>query len=128
MPRYWFIPKVLNYQLQILLKYKPKIISFNLGLNFYNYFKYYKRYIIAFSGAIGLLNLVPCWALDGQYILQATLAIYKSGYGSSHNLFDDNNKKPLVYILMMLLGTGLLLLNLILALFSLLYSKISFNL
>ncbi len=76
---------------------------------------------MAFSGAIGLLNLVPCFALDGQYILAAILNLI--GRRNQKNSFTDlgNNKTsyPIVYTFIMMFGSLLLLLNIIVALYNL---------
>lgn len=68
-----------------------------------------------------MLNLVPCFALDGQYILAALLSVNKK----DTNQFINNNetKKPVVYIILMMLGTLLLIINLILSLLSLFSTK-----
>lgn len=85
------------------------------------------RYIVAFSGAIGVLNLVPCFALDGQYILASILNLNRDKTTVS---FIDSNTKPdrqhpFLYVLLMLLGTSLLLLNILLAFASLAFNKFS---
>lgn len=82
------------------------------------------RYMVAFSGAIGLLNLVPCFALDGQYILASALSINKN----SREFVESNNsesQRPVLYVIMMLLGTTLLGLNIIVSFAALAYSKVS---
>lgn len=79
--------------------------------------------MVAFSGAIGLLNLVPCFALDGQYILASALSINKM---SSREFVDSNeSQRPVLYVIMMLLGTTLLALNIIVSFASLAFSKVS---
>lgn len=80
-----------------------------------------QRYIIAFSGAIGILNLVPCFALDGQYILASLLSVNKK----DNNQFVNSNetKKSTVYIIIMFFGTFLLLANLVFSMFNLFSSK-----
>ena len=80
------------------------------------------RYLVAFSGAIGLLNLVPCFALDGQYILAALLSVNKRE--SNQFINANQTKKPTLYLLIMSFGTILLCLNLICSMFNLFSSKI----
>jgi len=79
------------------------------------------RYIIAFSGAIGLLNLVPCFALDGQYILATLLDLHKP----SNDFVESNQpqKRSFTYVVLMMIGTTLLSLNMILAVYSLFSSS-----
>ncbi len=78
--------------------------------------------MVAFSGAIGLLNLVPCFALDGQYILAALLTVNKRT--SSQFINENETKRPILYILIMTFGTVLLSVNLICSIFNLFSSKI----
>ncbi|CAF0952100.1 unnamed protein product [Brachionus calyciflorus] len=99
LPKYKFIPKFLNSGLILLLKY-----------------------IVAFSGAIGILNLVPCFALDGQYILASLLAINKK----SEDFTSIPQKRPFIYIIIIFFGTFLLLVNILLAFVSLTYSKFGY--
>ena len=79
--------------------------------------------MIAFSGAIGILNLVPCFALDGQYILAALLSVNKK----DNNQFINSNeaKKPIAYISIMTFGTFLLFMNLLFSMFNLFSSKLN---
>lgn len=104
-PKFRFIPNFFNSQLLLLLKY-----------------------IVAFSGAIGLLNLVPCFALDGQYILAASLHLI-SQRNSPKNFIDLNSgrdttpgRHQTLYASIMIFGTLLLVLNLFLAIFNLFVS------
>lgn len=102
-PKFRFIPDFLNYQLLLLLKY-----------------------LIAFSGAIGLLNMVPCFSLDGQYILAATLQLFS--YRKQTNFIDLNSasvEHPMLYAVIMVFGTGLLVCNIMLAFYSLYLSKLN---
>lgn len=76
------------------------------------------KYLIAFSSAIAILNLVPCYALDGQHILAAVLL----NRNSRHFISPHNDEHyPKTYNFMLTFGTSLLLLNLLLALFSLFF-------
>jgi S2P endopeptidase len=76
------------------------------------------KYLIAFNGAIAILNLVPCYALDGQHILSAVLLV-----GNSNRFIDSNESEPhqKAYLFLMTFGTLLLTLNLVLALYSLFF-------
>lgn len=83
------------------------------------------RYLIAFSGAIGLLNLVPCFALDGQYILASILSISINNKHKREFVQMNETERPVLYVLMMLVGTSLLVLNILVSFASLAYSKVS---
>uniref|UniRef100_A0A1I8JHN0 Membrane-bound transcription factor site-2 protease n=1 Tax=Macrostomum lignano TaxID=282301 RepID=A0A1I8JHN0_9PLAT len=65
------------------------------------------RYIVSLSGALALLNAAPCYALDGQWILAALLDILIVG---------DAKLRRTVYKSVLTAGTGLLALDLLLAL------------
>ncbi len=81
---------------------------------------------MAFSGAIGVLNLVPCFALDGQYILASILNINKKQtltLGDSRSS-SQQEKHPVIYVILMFFGTGLLLVNILCAFASLMYNKL----
>ena len=92
-PKHKLIPKFLNFQLELLLKY-----------------------VIAFSGAIGILNLVPCFALDGQHILAAILLNKNSKY---YITSEQSAQSIFLYSCIMYFGTSLLFVNLALGLISL---------
>ncbi len=80
---------------------------------------------MAFSGAIGLLNLVPCFALDGQFILASCLLLIGKK-NRSRNFVNDNEESkghPFIYALIMLFGSILLALNMILGLYFLMISS-----
>ncbi len=83
------------------------------------------KYIVAFSGAIGLLNLVPCFALDGQYILAANLHLikHKNKPGNLIDLTPETQGHPMIYAVVMIAGTVLLFVNIFLSLLSLFISK-----
>ncbi|XP_071801549.1 membrane-bound transcription factor site-2 protease-like isoform X2 [Asterias amurensis] len=74
------------------------------------------KYLISFSGALAILNAIPCYALDGQYILKAFM---------EHTLasrISSTSDRNLIYSLILLFGTLLLGANLVLALFALVFS------
>ncbi len=85
---------------------------------------FFFRYLIAFSGAIGILNLVPCFALDGQYILAALLTVNKKNNNQFINTTNEA-KKPIAYFLIMIFGTLLLVINLLFSMFNLFSSKLN---
>jgi hypothetical protein len=68
---------------------------------------------------------VPCFALDGQYILAALLNVNKK---NNHNQFINTTneaKKPIAYFLIMIFGTLLLFINLLFSMFNLFSSKLN---
>ena len=85
---------------------------------------------MAFSGALGLLNLVSCFALDGQDILEAVLTLLlltrrgEAGRLTTIGLEQRQRtaNKTITFAVCMLLGTGLLVVNLLVALGSLFFS------
>lgn len=77
------------------------------------------RYIVAFSGAIGILNLVPCFALDGQFILASLLALNRK----AESFIYVPQKRPLVYVVLIILGSSLLIINIVLAFVSMANAK-----
>ncbi|KAL3316436.1 Membrane-bound transcription factor site-2 protease [Cichlidogyrus casuarinus] len=66
-------------------------------------------YLVSFSGALLLMNVVPCYKLDGQFILSALLELILPcpAFG--------NGFRKRVYSLIMSVGTCLLLANIALA-------------
>lgn len=68
--------------------------------------KFSSRYVGAFSFALAFFNAVPCYGLDGQYILSALIEYY------SPNLHRKHRTKSAFALI---IGTGLLALNVLLA-------------
>jgi hypothetical protein len=62
---------------------------------------------------------VPCFALDGQYILATVLSVNRS----PELVESDQQKLRYVYVVLMTVGTILLLSNIVLGVFSLVASK-----
>ena len=87
-PRHWFVPYLLP---EIILK----LCS----------------YIIKFSGALGLLNLIPCVYFDGQHITAALLELVLS-----HRVPSSTRRK--LEVALTVFGTILLAITLILSFFS----------
>ncbi|CAH8625722.1 unnamed protein product [Heterobilharzia americana] len=67
-------------------------------------------YLFSLSGALVILNVVPCYALDGQWILKAFLDMFLPG------VLPSRPKRNLIFTTILILGSGLLGLNLCLAL------------
>ena len=71
------------------------------------------RYLISLSGALVILNVVPCYALDGQWICHAFIEL------SLASVIPDREMRGLLYSVIILYGTALLLVNVILAMWML---------
>lgn len=67
-------------------------------------------YLFSLSGALVILNVVPCYALDGQWILQALIDLCLTGY------LPCRRKRRIVFRFILFLGTLLLCGNLVFAL------------
>ena len=71
------------------------------------------RYVISLSGALALLNVVPCYALDGQFILLALIEL------SLTSIVPNTEHRGSIYMLIMMFGTILLSANIVVAMWSL---------
>lgn len=71
------------------------------------------KYVISLSGALALLNVVPCYALDGQFILHALIEL------SLTSVVPNTEHRGSIYMLIMLFGTLLLTSNIVVAMWSL---------
>ncbi|VDP89312.1 unnamed protein product [Echinostoma caproni] len=67
-------------------------------------------YLFSLSGALVILNVVPCYALDGQWILKALIDLCLTSY------VPCRRKRQLVFRCVLFLGSVLLCANLALAL------------
>ena len=82
------------------------------------YFPYQSaRYLISLSGALAILNVVPCYALDGQWILLAFIEL------SLRSTIPNSDTRGLIYTIILLFGTVLLSLNILVAMFTLFFSS-----
>lgn len=79
-------------------------------LNWPYFFETVCKYVISLSGALALINVVPCFALDGQFILSALLEL---GFGRGA---ASRQTRQTLYSLIVTFGTLLLLVNILLAL------------
>ena len=71
------------------------------------------RYLVSLSGALALLNMVPCYSLDGQWALFALV---------DHTLtsvIPDEDQRNMLCNVILTLGTLLLAANIMLALWTL---------
>ena len=68
---------------------------------------------MSLSGALALLNAMPCYALDGQWILQA--AIDHLLPTAVHSPSD----RGVIYSLVLIFGTVILIANVVLAMYTL---------
>ncbi|ESO84863.1 hypothetical protein LOTGIDRAFT_221778 [Lottia gigantea] len=73
------------------------------------------KYLISLSGALVILNVVPCYALDGQFICHAFLEL------TLRSTIPDRETRGLIYTLIILYGTILLGLNVIMAMWTLFF-------
>lgn len=71
------------------------------------------RYLISLSGALALLNVVPCYALDGQWILLALTEVLLKPVVASSEV------RAAVNVTVLLFGTCLLSTTILIALWSL---------
>lgn len=74
------------------------------------------RYLVSLSGALAILNVVPCYALDGQFILQAAIELCLS------QVIPDKETRGLLFTVVLLLGTALIVVNILIAMGTLLLS------
>ena len=82
------------------------------------YFSFYSltklfRYLISLSGALIILNVVPCYALDGQWICYAFIEL------ALRSTISDRDTRGLIYTVIILYGTCLLSINVIIAMWAL---------
>ncbi|XP_050391214.2 membrane-bound transcription factor site-2 protease isoform X2 [Patella vulgata] len=74
------------------------------------------KYLISLSGALVILNVVPCYALDGQFICHAFIELmFKS-------TVPDREMRGLIFTLIILYGTCLLGLNVVMAMWTLFFA------
>ncbi|KAK7494826.1 hypothetical protein BaRGS_00013953 [Batillaria attramentaria] len=71
------------------------------------------KYLISLSGALVILNVVPCYALDGQFICHAFIEL------ALRSSVPDPDLRGAIYTLIILFGTLLLALNVIFAMWAL---------
>lgn len=81
-PRTSFLPVNLPYEVQLFLKY-----------------------VLSFSGALGLLNAVPCYALDGQWIALALVEFLAGPFHISSRMKKRIHIGVVAFGSLLLLGT-----------------------
>ena len=74
---------------------------------------FFHRYTVSLSGALALLNMVPCYSLDGQWTLMAFIDYLLPP------LIQNKVTRTILYHVVLLTGTILLLANIIFALWTL---------
>ncbi|CAH1227363.1 MBTPS2 [Branchiostoma lanceolatum] len=102
------------------LYYHAKVSSYMPRFNFLplelpEVLETFCKYLISLSGALAVLNVVPCHALDGQWILSALVDLQLG------KLLPNRRDRDAVAALVSLLGTVLLGANIALALWSLVF-------
>lgn len=103
-------PLDLHYSV-VLSNYVPK--SSIIPLNLPYVLETFSKYLISLSGALVILNVVPCYALDGQWICHSFIEL------SLTSVIQDREIRGLIYSVIILYGTALLLVNVILAMWML---------
>lgn len=103
-------PLDLHYSV-VLSNYVPK--SSIIPLNLPYVLETFSKYLISLSGALVILNVVPCYALDGQWICHSFIEL------SLTSVIPDREIRGLIYSVIILYGTALLLVNVILAMWML---------
>lgn len=68
------------------------------------------RYVVSLSGALAVVNSVPCFALDGQWMLNALLE------ATLVSVVTDRQKRELIGFFLLLAGSALLAANVALGL------------
>lgn len=68
------------------------------------------RYVVSLSGALAVVNSVPCFALDGQWMLNALLE------ATLVHVVRDRQKRELIGFFLLLAGSALLAANVALGL------------
>lgn len=70
------------------------------------------RYVISFSGALAMLNVVPCIGLDGQWIAGAVIDLLFA------KIITNKNKRHVLFLLLVYSGTTLLVVNILLGVYA----------
>ncbi|CAG2113905.1 unnamed protein product, partial [Medioppia subpectinata] len=109
---FWGSPSEL-YQSIVLVKYKPKLTS--LPLLYVYYYETLLRYIISFSLALAVFNVIPCVYLDGQWVINAFIEL-------SLSTRVNDSVKRLVSRVLVSLGTLLLSSCVFIGLYQLLFT------
>ncbi|CAH1798451.1 unnamed protein product [Owenia fusiformis] len=73
----------------------------------------FSKYLISLSGALAILNVVPCYALDGQWILLAFIEL------TLRSTVTSQETRSLIYSILILFGSLLLGTNIFIAMFML---------
>lgn len=68
------------------------------------------RYVVSLSGALAVVNSVPCFALDGQWMLSALLEV------TLVNIVTERQRRELIGFFLLLGGSALLAVNVALGL------------
>lgn len=104
-------PPVYLYHTVSFTSYIPKY-SF-LPLHWPNSLEIYCDYMVKFSGALAVLNMVPVIYLDGYWIFGAVIDLFLSTW-------LDQVARRIVHAVLTLFGSLLLLLNLVIGVWSIL--------
>ncbi|XP_060566706.1 membrane-bound transcription factor site-2 protease-like [Ruditapes philippinarum] len=99
-------PLDLHYSV-ILSNYIPSSLFIPVNLPYA--LETFCKYLISLSGALVILNVVPCYALDGQFICQGFIELML------RSTIPDKEVRGAIYSLTVLFGTVLLALNVIMA-------------
>ncbi|KAK2519679.1 hypothetical protein Q9233_011899 [Columba guinea] len=89
---------------------RQNFLSIDLPVVIETFCKYPLKYLISLSGALAVINAVPCFALDGQWILNSFLE------ATLNSLIVEKQNRELVGFLILLAGSALLAANVALGL------------
>lgn len=102
----------------LLLQYTVGVINYQrrnslLPMEFPNILETFLIYLVSLSGALALLNMVPCYSLDGQWALFAFVDHTLTSY------IPHEDQRNMLCNIILTLGTLLLAANIMLALWTL---------
>ncbi|KAL9968828.1 hypothetical protein ACROYT_G020965 [Oculina patagonica] len=103
-------PLLLQYTVGVI-NYQPR--STLLPLEIPNMLEMFLIYLVSLSGALALLNMVPCYSLDGQWALFALVDHTLTSF------IPDEDQRNMLCNVILTLGTLLLAANIMLALWTL---------
>ncbi|KAL4232997.1 Membrane-bound transcription factor site-2 protease [Mactra antiquata] len=103
-------PLDLHYSV-ILSNYIPNSLIVPVNLPYV--FETFCKYLISLSGALVILNVVPCYALDGQFICQGFIELLL------RSTIPEKDVREAIFSIIVLFGTVLLAINVVMAMWML---------
>lgn len=102
----------MSYLLSVgVINYLPR--SYLLPMEIPNMLEMFLIYLVSLSGALALLNMVPCYSLDGQWALFALVDHTLTSF------IPNEDQRNMLCNIILTLGTLLLAANITLALWTL---------